>query len=274
MYSSLYDILGITKEDILNETGSDFSAKKLSDKLIEFDRENKNPELRKKLSKEIEYLISNGLDAYDFYVQNNQLSQMLENNSKMEYKKGNFGVIDERKIRKNKYKLHKDKNKKMSKGLKKLIALMIAAGMVVAGGFGVNAYINNKQEEDLKNNVCVEYEVQFGDTKNELRDVYGLKDISFEYQEMSGYQRQVAADNAGVDMIDFIAAGDVIIARTTKENADKLVNEKGAKIITIEEAIDLLEQSGLDSFAGEFKKAAEGGSTIVFYAPSNEKTIG
>ena len=271
MYSSLYDILGITKEDISNETGSDFSAKKLSDKLIEFDRENKNPELRKKLSKEIEYLISNGLDAYDFYVQNNQLSQMLENNSKMEYKKGNFGVIDERKIRKNKYKLHKDKNKKMSKGLKKLIALMIAAGMVVAGGFGVNAYINNKQEEDLKNNVCVEYEVQFGDTKNELRDVYGLKDISFEYQEISGYQRQRAS---GGDTSSFLAAGDVIIGRTTKENADKLVVEKGATIITIEEAIDLLEQSGLNSLAGEFKKAAEGGSTFVFYAPSNEKTLG
>lgn len=164
------------------------------------------------------------------------------------------------------------KGDKKKKKIFKVIRRVILVGTIVAVGItSLNAYVNNKTSEDLNSNVCVEYEVQEGDTRNELEEVYGLKDISFEYQEISGYQRQRAS---GGDTSRFLAAGDVIIGRTTKENADKLVAEKGATIITIEEAIDLLEQSGLNSLAGEFKKAAEGGSTFVFYAPSNEKTLG
>ncbi len=163
-------------------------------------------------------------------------------------------------------------SKAKKKKIFKVVRNVILTGTIAAVGIAsLNAYINNKNEENIKSNVCIEYEVQEGDTRNELEDVYGLKDISFEYEEISGYQRQQAS---GGDTSRFLAAGDVIIARTTKENADRLVKEKGATIITIEEAIDLLEQSGLNSFAGEFKKAAEGGSTFVFYAPSNEKTLG
>ena len=92
--------------------------------------------------------------------------------------------------------------------------------------------------------------------------------------EVTGPYRQESAKISGVDVYEFLAAGDVIIGRTTKENANKLVNEKGAKIISIEEAVELLEQSGLNSLAGEFAKTAKGESNMVFYIPSNEKTLG
>ncbi len=43
---------------------------------------------------------------------------------------------------------------------------------------------------------------------------------------------------------------------------------------TIEEAVDILEKSGLNSFVGEFKKAAEGKSIIQFHIPTKEKVLG
>ncbi len=153
----------------------------------------------------------------------------------------------------------------------RIIKIAIITGTIVATGLTVGSKIHNVHEENIKSNVCVEYEVNAGDTKNELEDVYGLKDIGFSYQEISGYQRQVAS---GGDTSRFLAAGDVIIGRTTKENADKLVKEKGAKIITKEEAVELLEQSGLHSYTGVFADAINGDNTFVFYSPTDEKTLG
>lgn len=157
---------------------------------------------------------------------------------------------------------------------KRLIIGTIITGIIIGIGAGSAAKIVSERRENLNSNVCVEYEIEQGDLKNELTDKYGLRDISFEYMEIQGAQRQQAALNSGVEINDFLAVGDVIIGRTTKENADKLVNEKGAKIISLEEAIELLEDSGLDSFAGEFAKAAKGENNIVFYIPSNEKVLG
>ncbi len=131
-----------------------------------------------------------------------------------------------------------------------------------------SVYVNKKEEENTNSNVCVVYEIQAGDTKNELEEVYGLKDIYFVHYEISGFQRQQAA---GGDTSGFLAVEDMIIARTTLENAEKFVEEEGAQIITIEEA---LERSETSSLSGEFKKYAEGDSTFVFYVPTNQKTIG
>lgn len=157
---------------------------------------------------------------------------------------------------------------------KRLIIGTIITGVIIGIGAGSAAKIVSERRENLNSNVCVEYEIEQGDTKKQLQDKYGLKDISFEYMEVTGPYRQESAKISGVDVYEFLAAGDVIIGRTTKENANKLVNEKGAKIISIEEAVELLEQSGLNSLAGEFAKTAKGESNMVFYIPSNEKTLG
>lgn len=167
--------------------------------------------------------------------------------------------------------LDRRRNEKKKKIFKVIRNAIIAGTMIAIGITGINAYVSKKEKENLNSNVCVEYEIEAGDTRNELEDKYGLKDISFEYYEISGSERQQAA---GGDTSRFLAAGDVIIARTTYENAEKLVSEKGAKIISKEEALSMLEESGLNSYAGVFSDALNGDDTFVFYEPTNEKTLG
>lgn len=147
-----------------------------------------------------------------------------------------------------------------------LIKSGIGAGLIVAIGLGAIAVFNQKAEENINSNVCVEYEIQKGDTLNELRDEYGLRDIGTSYLEISGYERQASADALGQDICNYVAVGDVVIGRTTKENADKLV-QKGARIISIEEARDLL---GENNLVGKFK---EENGDFVFFIP-NEKSLG
>ena len=147
-----------------------------------------------------------------------------------------------------------------------LIKSGIAAGLIVAIGLGATAAIQNEKQENINSNVCVEYAIQEGDTLNELKDGYGLRDISMSHLEISGAQRQFSADALGQSIFDYVAIGDVVIGRTTKENADKLV-EKGARIISIEEARDLL---GENNLKGKFK---EENGDFVFFIP-NEKSLG
>ena len=64
--------------------------------------------------------------------------------------------------------------------------------------------------------------------------------------------------------------GDVIVGRTTKEKADKLVEEHGARIISYEEAISLLLDNGY--LIGEFKKTADGDNSFSWYVMEKEKT--
>lgn len=154
------------------------------------------------------------------------------------------------------------KEKKLS-----LVKKTIAAGLIVAIGLGTTAVIQNEKQENINSNVCVEYAIQEGDTLNELRDGYGLRDISMSHLEISGAQRQFSADEIGQSIFDYVAVGDVVIGRTTKENADKLV-EKGARIISIEEARDLL---GENNLVGRFK---ENNGDFVFFIPNNEKSLG
>lgn len=155
----------------------------------------------------------------------------------------------------------------------KLFKRVIIGGIIVGIGVGATAQVKNIKEQNLNSNVCVEYEIGQGDTLDELEDEYGLRDINFSYHEISGIQRQQAAKNAGQDIYGFAALEDVIIGRTTKDKAERLVSEKGARIISKEEALDSLKGSK-DSLVGEFEKAIEGNSDFEFYVPTNEKTLG
>lgn len=177
-------------------------------------------------------------------------------------------LLERRELYDNYLKRHGVKFPKTKKEKKMiLIKSGIAAGLIVAIGLGSGTVINQKVEENINSNVCVEYVVQEGDTLNKLRDGYGLRDIAMSHLEISGAQRQFSADALGQSIYDYVAAGDVVIGRTTKENADKLV-EEGARIISIEEARDLL---GENNLVGKFK---EENGDFVFFIPNNEKSLG
>lgn len=154
---------------------------------------------------------------------------------------------------------------------KKLVRRAIITGLIVAVGLGSTYYISEKKAENLNSNVCVEYVVQEGDTLDELREKYGLRDISMSYLAISGSQRQTAAYNCGQDIYDFIAEDDVIEARTTMEKADRFVEDKGAEKKSIEEVMSSLDE---ENAVGEFGKATKGISNFDFYNPTVEKTLG
>lgn len=158
----------------------------------------------------------------------------------------------------------KEKRKKLFRGA-------IITGLIVAVGLSYTYYISEKKAENLNSNVCVEYQIQEGDTLDELREKYGLRDISMSYLAISGSQRQTAAYNCGQDIYDFIAEDDVIEARTTMEKADKFVEDKGAKKKSIEDVMSSLDE---ENAVGEFEKATKGVSDFDFYNPTVEKTIG
>lgn len=158
----------------------------------------------------------------------------------------------------------KEKRKKLFRGA-------IITGLIVAVGLSSTYYISEKKAENLNSNVCVEYQIQEGDTLDELREKYGLRDISMSYLAISGSQRQTAAHNCGQDIYDFIAEDDVIEARTTMEKADKFVEDKGAKKKSIEDVMSSLDE---ENAVGEFEKATKGIGNFDFYNPTVEKTIG
>ncbi len=265
---SLYEILDIERKDIeKDDNKSVCDGTKLSDILKDYLEKNKDSNKISNLTFEIEKLFSIGLKEYDDYVsfnrQNDELFNMVNNKHPLPHK--DFGVIDER-SKDEKLKEKETKRKKVFK----IIKTAILAGVITAIGLGAANSISKKIEDNKNSNVCVSYEVKENDTLNELQDDYGLLDIGYSYLAISGAQRQMEASNLGMDINSFIAIGDVIVGRTTKENADRLVNEKGAKIISVDEAVELLGEN--NSLVGEFKKYADGNSNMVFYAYS-EKSL-
>lgn len=154
---------------------------------------------------------------------------------------------------------------------KKVVRGAIIAGVIMAIGLGSTCYISEKKAENLNSNVCVEYQIKEGDTLNELREKYGLRDISMSYFAISGPQRQTAAYSSGQSIHDFLAEDDVLVARTEKEKADKFVNDKGAEEKSIEEVMSSLEE---ENAVGEFKEAFSGTNKVDFYSPITEKTLG
>lgn len=149
---------------------------------------------------------------------------------------------------------------------RKLIRNSIIGGTIVAvgltGAILTANYIKDDNERNMKSNVCVEYEVEQGITNTDLEDMF--YEYGYASYAVSGSERNLSL-NKGNPFI-----GDVIVGRTTKEEAEKLVENHEATIISYEEAISLLENN--NSLKGEFKKAADGDSSFVWYVMENEKT--
>lgn len=290
----LYNLIGIGKdasiqeidkrikqlEGLLKRKSTDESKEYMNKIKIEYEKMCENRPL---YDSQLEILSNNNdmLEEDDYLAAykaiNSGNSQYSHDADKSNYKDsdGFGGVTRSNGASKAKYKLHDKNNKRIKQAkkvkIKKTAIKFIAGMMVVVCAFGVSKGVSNYlKEKDANYNVCVECIVESGDTYNLYEDTYELKDIGFSHYEISGYQRQEASHGEP----NFVAAGDVIIGRTTEENAEKLVNEKGAEIITIEEALDVLEKSGLNSLVGEFKKASEGKSIIKFHIPTKEKVLG
>lgn len=144
--------------------------------------------------------------------------------------------------------------------LKPLFTKVVTGALVIVCAFGISKAVSNHMDkENQKYNVCVEYEVQEGDTKDKLNDLF--KEYGFSYFDVSGAYRDA----------DFVYAGDVVIGRTTKEKADELVAAGLAKIISIDEAVDLLGKN--NSLMGEFKAYANAKSDITFFVPEGKVMI-
>ena len=118
-----------------------------------------------------------------------------------------------------------------------------------------NLIVKKNLDHNNLNNVCVQYEVKAGDTKNYLDDIF--KEYGFSYYEVSGSYRDM----------NKIYAGDTVIGITTKEKADKLVEEGRGKIISVDEAVELLSEN--NSLTPELKKYINGKSDVVFYIPTS-----
>lgn len=138
---------------------------------------------------------------------------------------------------------------------------MVLGAALSSGANRLNERAEAREQLALSNNVCIEYQVQEGDTEKLLKEEYGIKDIGFSHLAVKGAYR----DN------EILYAGDVVIGRTTKEMAEKLQNDGYARIISIDEAVELLENN--HSLIGEFRKYAEGKSEYVFYVPTG-KSLG
>ncbi len=159
----------------------------------------------------------------------------------------NYKIVKERKIRQAK----KVKIKPFWKGF-------VAGVLVCVCAFGSASGINHMKQQNEANNVCVEYQVQEEDSKNRLDNLF--REYGYSYLEVSGMYRNE----------NFVYAGDVVIGRTTKEKADELVAEGYARIISVDEAVELLGEN--QSLKGEFKAYAKGDSDMVFFVPE-EKTM-
>ena len=143
-----------------------------------------------------------------------------------------------------------------------VVTSAIMAGVLTIAGFSIDKALENKKEKelfDLENNVCIEYVVQEGDTKEFLNKTFA--EHSFSYLEVSGLFRDA----------QMIYAGDVVIGRTTKQKAEELVASGHARIISIDEAIELLGEN--NSLIGEFRSYAEGKSDFVFFVPEGKTMI-
>lgn len=148
----------------------------------------------------------------------------------------------------------------------KLIKKAIIGGTIVAVGLtGViltTNYIQNKKQENLASNVCVEYTVEEGIGNKKLDDMF--YEYGYASYAVSGADRNLSS-NGGSPF-----EGDVIVGRTSEEKANELVEDHNAEIISPEEAISLLEEN--NSLVGEFKKTADGDNSFNWDAAAKAKT--
>ncbi len=149
---------------------------------------------------------------------------------------------------------------------RKLIRNSIIGGTIIAvgltGAIATASHIKNERQENLASNVCVEYTVEEGITNKNLDDMF--YEYGYASYAVSGAQRNLSTNKGNP------FEGDVIVGRTTKEKADKLVEEHGARIVPYEEAIFLLKDNNY--LIGEFEKTDKGDSSFVWYVMEKEKT--
>lgn len=185
----------------------------------------------------------------------------LANESYLKNKKEENDIINQREAERS-YKIYKDEKNKRKQAknlkLKKVVSIVVCGVIVFVGAMSVSNLIkknNNDNNKNKLNNVCVEYEVKNGDTKSDIDDIFG--EYGFSYYEVSGPYRNS----------NLIYAGDVIVGITTKEEADKLVEEGRGKIISVDYAIELLSEN--NSLTPKLKEYQNGKSNLVFYIPTS-----
>lgn len=185
----------------------------------------------------------------------------LANKSYLKKKKEENDIINQREAERS-YKIYKDEKNKRKQAknlkLKKVVSIVVCGVIVFVGAMSVSNLIkknNNDNNKNKLNNVCVEYEVKNGDTKSDIDDIFG--EYGFSYYEVSGPYRNS----------NLIYAGDVIVGITTKEEADKLVEEGRGKIISVDYAIELLSEN--NSLTPKLKEYQNGKSNLVFYIPTS-----
>lgn len=185
----------------------------------------------------------------------------LANESYLKKKKEENDIINQREAERS-YKIYKDEKNKRKQAknlkLKKVVSIVVCGVIVFVGAMSVSNLIkknNNDNNKNKLNNVCVEYEVKNGDTKSDIDDIFG--EYGFSYYEVSGPYRNS----------NLIYAGDVIVGITTKEEADKLVEEGRGKIISVDEAVELLSEN--NSLTPKLKEYQNGKSNLVFYIPTS-----
>lgn len=183
----------------------------------------------------------------------------LANESYLKKKKEENDIINQREAERS-YKIYKDEKNKRKQAknlkLKKVVSIVVCGVIVFVGAMSVSNLIKkNNNNKNKLNNVCVEYEVKNGDTKSDIDDIFG--EYGFSYYEVSGPYRNS----------NLIYAGDVIVGITTKEEADKLVEEGRGKIISVDYAIELLSEN--NSLTPKLKEYQNGKSNLVFYIPTS-----
>lgn len=178
-----------------------------------------------------------------------------------------FNMVNNRSIKPRRQDEAINENKKTKREKKiKIIKKAIIGGTIVAVGLtGViltTNYIQNKKQENLASNVCVEYTVEEGIGNKKLDDMF--YEYGYASYAVSGADRNLSS-NSGSPF-----EGDVIVGRTSEEKANELVEDHNAEIISPEEAISLLEEN--KSLVGEFKKTADGDNSFNWYAVEKAKT--
>lgn len=202
---------------------------------------------------------SGGEKTYDPIFDDQYAFVKLANESYLKKKKEENDIINQREAERS-YKIYKDEKNKRKQAknlkLKKVVSIVVCGVIVFVGAMSVSNLIKkNDNNKNKLNNVCVEYEVKNGDTKSDMDDIFG--EYGFSYYEVSGPYRNS----------NLIYAGDVIVGITTKEEADKLVEEGRGKIISVDYAIELLSEN--NSLTPKLKEYQNGKSNLVFYIPTS-----
>lgn len=151
-------------------------------------------------------------------------------------------------------KLKEAKKRKKYKAVRNTIIAGLIVAMGVGAAFEVKKAIENRIGMD--SDTCIVYEATDGIGYKKMEKVLKMKDI-------------VLVDETPVKnrQWDMVYEGDVFVARTTKEIALELQNDGKAKIISVNEAIEIIEKSGKNLY-GQLKKAKDDEAIIVFTDPN------